>query len=283
MKNLLGLYEKALPKSLGWPEKLLAAKSLGFDFVEMSVDESEERLARLSWSRKERSRLRQAAEAAGLPIRSLCFSGQRKYPLGSRDPQTRRQSIDLMEKCLDLAGDLGIRVIQLAGYDVYYEQGGEDTRTLFGEGLQTCADLAAARQVMLGVEIMDTTFMSSITKYLAFDRQVNSPWLAVYPDIGNLSAWNNDVAAELERGFSRIVGIHVKETLKVATGFAGQFRDVPFGRGDVAFTPIFAKLRELRYQGPFVLELWGDNLVAPLAEIKRSREFVLEKLREAGY
>jgi len=32
----------------------------------------------------------------------------------------------------------------------------------------------------------------------------------VYPDIGNLSAWGNDVGYELEFGYPRIVAVHVK-------------------------------------------------------------------------
>ncbi|SQB40488.1 putative L-xylulose 5-phosphate 3-epimerase [Citrobacter koseri] len=46
----LGIYEKALAKDLSWPERLVLAKSCGFDFVEMSVDETDERLSRLDWS-----------------------------------------------------------------------------------------------------------------------------------------------------------------------------------------------------------------------------------------
>ena len=118
---------------------------------------------------------------------------------------------------------------------------------------------------------------------MVYDRLVDSPWLAVYPDIGNLSAWGNDVPAELELGFSRIVGIHIKETLRVTETSKGQFRDVLFGAGEVDFVKIFRKLKELNYQGPFVMEMWGDNLQEPLVEISRSREFVLEKFREAGY
>ena len=41
----LGIYEKALSKDLSWPERLVLAKSCGFDFVEMSVDETDERLS----------------------------------------------------------------------------------------------------------------------------------------------------------------------------------------------------------------------------------------------
>ena len=283
MYNLLGLYEKALPKQMNWTEKFRSAKELGFDFIEISIDESEERLGRLEWGRQEKRQLCQAMEDSQIPLLSMCFSGHRKYPLGSRDPMVRRKSLELMQKAVNFAGDLGIRVIQLAGYDVYYEEPGTDTREMFVEGLKICAGMAARRQVMLGIEIMDTPFLNSITKYLEYDRIVNSPWLAVYPDIGNLSAWGNDVSAELELGLSRIIGIHVKETLRVSDVCKGQFRDVLFGTGEVDFLQIFRKLKALHYQGPFVMEMWGDTLPEPLVEIKRSREFVLEKFREAGF
>ena len=38
MDNLLGLYEKALPKEMDWFTKLRTAKELGFDFLEISID-----------------------------------------------------------------------------------------------------------------------------------------------------------------------------------------------------------------------------------------------------
>ncbi len=47
----LGIYEKALPAGECWLERLQLAKALGFDFVEMSLDETDARLARLDWSR----------------------------------------------------------------------------------------------------------------------------------------------------------------------------------------------------------------------------------------
>jgi L-ribulose-5-phosphate 3-epimerase len=283
VQNLLGLYEKALPKAMPWQEKLVTAKKLGFDFMEISIDESDERLDRLDWSGAERQNLRRAMDFARIPLLSMCFSGHRKYPLGSRDPLVRRMSLELMEKAVQFAVDMGVRVIQMAGYDVYYEEGGEDTREWFIEGLRAAAALAASRQVMLGIEIMDTPFLNSIRKYMVYDRLINSPWLAVYPDIGNLSAWGHDVNAELELGFSRIVGIHVKETLRVSDTCAGAFRDIPFGQGEVEFTSIFRKLKQLNYRGPLVMEMWGDGLADAQTEIVRSRNFILDRLKEGGF
>ena len=51
-KRPLGIYEKALPNDFTWLEKMQAAKQAGFDYIEISVDESDERLARLDWSRR---------------------------------------------------------------------------------------------------------------------------------------------------------------------------------------------------------------------------------------
>ncbi|VBB09837.1 l-ribulose-5-phosphate 3-epimerase [Lucifera butyrica] len=283
MENLLGLYEKALPRGMDWPAKLKMARQLGFDFLELSVDESDDRLFRLYWTKEEKRRLLQYIDAAGTPIMTMCFSGHRRYPLGSRSSEIRRQALELMEKAMEFAKDVGIRVIQLAGYDVYYEEQGEDTKANFLAGLKRSVDLAEKHQVMLAIEIMDTPFMNSIQKYMVYDRQIQMPWLTVYPDLGNLSAWGNDLEQELELGYPRIVAVHVKETKTVTDSFAGQFRDVPFGEGDVDFVKAFKKLKALRYKGPFVIEMWGDKMKDPMAEITRSRQFVLDKLREGGF
>ena len=51
----------------------------------------------------------------------------------------------------------------------------------------------------LALEIMDTPFMNSISRYLVLKERLPSPWLLVYPDLGNLTAWGNDVEQELRR------------------------------------------------------------------------------------
>ena len=56
-KYCLGLYEKAMPGNLTMAEKLTAAREAGYDYLEMSVDETDEKLARLNMSREERKEL----------------------------------------------------------------------------------------------------------------------------------------------------------------------------------------------------------------------------------
>lgn len=107
----LGIYEKALAKDLSWPERLVLAKSCGFDFVEMSVDETDERLSRLDWSTAQRTSLVAAMIETGVGIPSMCLSAHRRFPFGSRDEAVRERAREIMSKAIRLARDLGIRTI----------------------------------------------------------------------------------------------------------------------------------------------------------------------------
>lgn len=100
MARPIGIYEKATPKHFTWLERLQFAKALGFDFVEMSVDESDARLARLDWSKQERLDIVKAIYETGVRIPSICFSGHRRYPLGSSNPETEATSLELMKNAL---------------------------------------------------------------------------------------------------------------------------------------------------------------------------------------
>ena len=42
----LGLYEKSMPADITWEERFCAAREAGFDFIELSVDESPPRMGR---------------------------------------------------------------------------------------------------------------------------------------------------------------------------------------------------------------------------------------------
>ncbi|MFQ0827913.1 L-ribulose-5-phosphate 3-epimerase [Serratia fonticola] len=278
----LGIYEKALPKHLSWPERLALAKACGFDFVEMSVDESDERLARLSWSKEQRLSLVSAMLETGISIPSMCLSGHRRFPFGSHDEATRQRAYLIMEQAIQLAKDVGIRTIQLAGYDVYYEPQDEGTLARFAEGMQWAVERAAAAQVMLAVEIMDTEFMSSISKWKSWDALLASPWFTVYPDVGNLSAWGNDVAEELHLGIDRIAAIHLKDTFPVTETSPGQFRDVPFGEGCVDFVALFRTLKQLNYRGAFLIEMWTEKADEPVAEIVQARRWIEQQMQQGG-
>lgn len=249
----IGLYEKAMPASMTWREKLECAKECGYDFVEISIDEKDEKLARLDWTAAERVELAALMKEVGVPIRSMCLSGHRKYPLGASDPAVRARSMEIMEKAIQLADDLGIRIIQLAGYDVYYEESTPATKAAFAENLRKAVDMAAEKGVTLGFETMETDFMNTTWKSMFYVDMVNSPYLGVYPDSGNLTnaaaTYGTSVLDDLESGRGHIVALHLKETVP------GKFREIPFLTGHVDFPAVISKAWDLGVRR-FVTEMW---------------------------
>lgn len=249
----LGLYEKSMPSWLGWKEKLEAAKATGYDFVEISIDETEEKLSRLSMSQAERLELISMMKIVGLPIRTMCLSGHRKYPLGSMDPNVREMGMNIMKKAIQLADDLGIRIIQLAGYDVYYEDSSPDTKEYFLDNLKKATEIAARAGVVLGFETMETEFMNTVEKSMEYVKLVSSMYLNVYPDIGNITnaakTYGTDALDDLRAGKGHLVAMHLKETVP------GKFREIPFGSGHVDFERAIQTAWELGIR-KYVTEFW---------------------------
>ena len=280
-KNPIGIYEKALPNSFTWEEKFKAAKKAGFDYMEISIDESDERLARLDWTDEEIENLRSIMRYEGISFPTMCLSGHRRFPFGSKNENTRKKAMEIMEKAINLSVKLGVRCIQLAAYDVYYEESDDETKQLFEEGLRGAVAMAARAGVILALEIMDTKFGGTIVRALHYLYEIPSPYFKIYPDMGNLSNFSNDVTGEFELGISEIVAIHVKETKP------GKFKEVPFGTGAVHFTEIFRKLKELDYHGMFLIEMWADNSAYQSVDeasqkIAEAYQFVTGKMKEAG-
>lgn len=199
----IGIYEKALPKDITWKERFSLVKELGFDFIEMSIDETDERLARLDWSDEQIAQLRNEMFETGVRINSICLSGHRRFPFGSSDPEKQEVAKKIMSKAILLAHKLSIKVIQVAGYDVYYEEKSMSSREYFIEGLKESVKEASRYGVILSIEIMDDPFMNSISKFLEIKEQIHSPYLQVYPDLGNLSAWpENDPARNWKKALT---------------------------------------------------------------------------------
>lgn len=271
--HLLGIYEKAFPAELSWQERLGAAKSLGFDFMELSIDETDARIARLNMPEQDKRAIRHAMQQSGVFFQSMCLSAHRRFPFGSADSATRQTAREIMKNAVLLAHELGIRVIQLAGYDVYYEPSDPASRSRFIDGLSYACALAQQYQVMLAVEIMDTELLSSITRYFALKSHLPSPWFRVYPDLGNLSAWGNDVLRELSIGRDEIVSVHLKDTIPVSQN-GGLFKNVPFGSGCVDFPACFRQLEQQGYRGPYLIEMWHQPGQDWKASIRQATDFL---------
>ena len=275
----IGLYEKAMPDSMSWKEKLQCAKDCGYDFVEISIDETDKKLSRLEWSQNERFELLTLMKEINLPIRSMCLSGHRKYPFGASNPEIRKRSLEIMQKAVQFADDLGIRVIQLAGYDVYYEQGTQESEKFFRENLAKAVLMAASKGILLGFETMETEFMNTTQKAMKYVSLINSPYLGVYPDAGNLTnaavTYGTSVLDDMDTGKGHIIALLLKETVP------GKFREIPFLTGHVDFDAIIKKAWELGIRR-FVTEMWDVGKDSWKKDIEFACNSMSEKINKVA-
>lgn len=222
-----------MPNSLSIKEKLIETKKAGFDFMELSVDETDEKLGRLKWDKIHRLEILKTIWETGTKIITMCLSGHRKYPIGSENEQIRNKGMEIMFDAIDLAVDIGVRIIQIAGYDEYYQPSNENTKRLFSENLMISTQYAAQKGVILAFETMETEFMNTVKKAMQQVNKIKSPYLKVYPDLGNITnaalQYNHTVSQDLVTGRGNIAAMHLKETRP------GKFREIPFGTGHVDF------------------------------------------------
>lgn len=269
----VGIYEKALPVTMSWEERLTTAAQAGYDFVEIAIDDSDMRIERLDWVASQRAGLRHAIHNTGLPVRSLSLSAHRRFPLGSPSAQTRQRALDIFKKAVDFAVGIGLELILLAGADVYHEESTDQSKAYFLEGLVKGLEWARAAGLMLALENWDIR-VDSLRKAMAYVNHFNSPWFQIYADIGNLIFAGYDVLDELETARGHIAALHIKDTIP------GQLRYVPLGEGNVPFIEAFTKLAEFDYQGPVVIELWTEEYPDSVEIVTAARQWLQARMEQ---
>jgi predicted hexulose-6-phosphate isomerase len=267
----VGLYEKALPKNLSWEERLNLTRKTGFDFLEISIDDTDERLARLAWTSSEISAIKDLVEKTGLKIQSLSLSAHRRFPLGSKSAETRARSLDIFKKSIDLAVELNARTMLLGGAEDYYEEVDQSTKDRFLENLGKGFEWASSAGVMLALENWDIQ-INTMPRVMEYVEYFDSPWFQTYTDLGNLIYAGVDVVSQLDYVKGHIAALHVKDTLP------GQLRYVSPGEGAVPFVSAFEKLAGMGFQAPVVLELWTEEFPDAVSIVEEAGKFIRAKM-----
>jgi len=249
----IGIYEKALPPAASW--RALAESTLrsGYDFIELSIDSSTEKLDRLNFQSSERRAIRDAFAESGIAIDTVNLSALREYELGSSDADRRQRGTELLDRAIDFCADLGARSVLVPGYYSFGAPAGTEGRARFVAAVARAADKAAQRRIVIAIENMDGSDVTNMTQARALIEDINSPWVKLCADVGNLCANGLDACRELRIARTAIAGIHLKETLP------GIFRGVRIGEGIVPFEAIIATLYEMNYHGSFVVEMWNER------------------------
>lgn len=267
----LGIYEKAMPDEMPLEEKLLCAKDLGYDYMELCIDLHPERAARLDWTKAEREALMDFMSANGMRFVTLSMSVLRRSPMGVSD-EYAKSFLEMLEKGLQLANDLGIKIMLFNGYDIYDGPSTEETRARFEKYLPEAAKLAEKYGVVIAMENAEKEFMDSVEKAAYYVNLVGSPNLRIYGDVGNTAnAMGGDPdksVADIKKGTGLIAAMHLKDTLP------GDWRLTPYGKGHVDFTRSVGICKELGIR-VYTAELFlRPDITDFKAEMVRVRDFL---------
>ena len=174
-------------------------------------------------------------------------------------------------KAIDFCVDLGIPVVQVAGYFAYYEPDDPEARERYLEVLAQALPYAEQRGIILAIENVDGNDLAAIPDAMEVLKELPSPWLQIYPDIGNIAEHGGDATTELAAGENHMVAIHVKDVLP------GQPRRIPLGEGVADFSAAFSELARR-----IMLEMWNDDSPDSIDKCVAGREWLQTRLREAG-
>ena len=252
-KYEIGLYEKAMRNTLTWKEKLQCAKECGCDYLEISIDATEEKINRIYMDTEEKREIMEAIFDTGIPIGSMSVSALTKYALGDPDQAVRDRGMEIAEKSIQLSSALGVRTVMIPGYDIYYGESTIETKRYFLENIRKIAEIAEREGILVGFETMENNFMNTTGKAVQYVNMVDSAYLKIYPDAGNITnaavANRHDVCEDLSLGKGKLIALHLKETKPDV------YREVPFLTGHVEFERIINTAWKLGVRR-YVTELW---------------------------
>ena len=108
-----------------------------------------------------------------------------RYTLGNPDEEIRKKAMQIAEKSIELAVDLGVRTVMILGYDIYFGESTIETKKYFLENVKKIAEIAEREGILVGFETMENNFMNTTGKAVQYVNMVDSAYLKIYPDAGN--------------------------------------------------------------------------------------------------
>lgn len=251
-------------------------RDLGFDFVELLVPEPGDNL--------DLTETRRALDDAGIDV-VLAARVNLQRSIASEDATCRKGGIEYLKRCVDVAVQLGARVI---GGPLYGEPlvfagrapapwSAEQIRARSDrtkEGLANVSPFAAKAGCVLALEALnrfETDIVSTTSQAIEVVDAVSSPGLGIVLDTFHMNMEERSITGAIHAAGSRIVHFQANENHR---GFPGT--------GHLDWPAIMRALVDTGYDGPISLEPFrrdDDRVGLPIAHWRAPQEDETEKLR----
>ena len=214
--------------------------AIGYDCLELCLEAPDVRPEHLDAARC--AAIRASLDEAGIALASLSYHADREPPEQRRANQERAVRAAAWMNC-------PIVVLNPERAAEQAQQWAEHVARF----RRLCA-LADELGVTIAIEPEPLLVVASSGDAARMIEQVGSPRLCVNLDVGHAFLTDDDLPSSIRMLGERIVHLHLEDMAR------GVHRHLPFGQGDVDFAAVRGALEEIRYTGPYVIDLFGQDL-----------------------
>lgn len=256
---------------------LTRAKAAGYREVELNAET-------LPWapphvtpetSAAERTAIVEAARDLGLALPALGAH----VPMVDADAVQRRLGLDYVLGCIDLARDLGIRVVHILSGPLSPTVGKDEAWPWFATAVTTATGKAADLGLVLGIEAIAGHMFNSVDDYHRLRRDLPGVPYRVNFDPSHLIVQGENPMRVVNELADEIAHVHLKD----GAGRFPSFTFPPLGKGEVDFPALTEGLRRSGYDGSMSVEFEAQVYGFALSndKILRSGRDFLSTLRVA--
>lgn len=240
------------------------ASRIGLDGVELGLSRNykDDTL----WNTETRQEIKQNSADAGVEIPSLCLGlfNDIAYNPASPEPAESRTGIEIIRHSLDIAVDLGAKVILIPFFgSATIEVDDEDGVQRIIDSISKCVSYAKEAEVCLAIETKLDAF--SLNRII---DTIGSEFIRIYYDVANAVWCGYDPAEEIRELGNRIAQVHAKD-IEEGPG------DRMLGEGRVDFDACGKALKAINYNGYVILETLVKT--DAFADTKANLEYVKKK------
>lgn len=270
---LKGVNQWCFPEGLPLQQLFSISREAGYDAVELNVNPLGGVGLTMETTLMEAEEIGRMAKEYGIQLRSLSTSLLWQTPLSSADVSVREQGRHVVEKQLMLAQLLGIDTVLVVpgavneetSYDECYDRSRAELALLVKE--------AEKRRVRIGIENVWNKFLLSPLEMRAYVDDLQSAYLGVYFDVGNILHYGYPQQWIKILG-SRIFKVHVKD-YRPGVGTGHGF--VPLLSGGVNWTAVRSALEGIGYTDTVTAEvgLYAENPLQTVYDTSRHLDIIL--------
>ncbi len=260
MKRSIG--DNLFPKDWTLERGLDLVKRAGFEGIELWLGDKP--WLQLTTTDAQVLELRRKIENAGLEISNVSNTLDWRHNVSSSDPRIRAMGMAHVTRQIDVAHQLGVDAILVVAGLVTVHEPYQDVYPRTVESLKKLSETAAAAKVKIGCEncCSEQRFLISPREFKLFLDDVDSPWVGLHLDVGNIHDTGFPEQWIAING-PRITRVHVKDVMRHRGRCGEESVYTNLFLGDNDWKAIRSALAAARYDGWIIAEMERRYRFAP--------------------